>query len=134
VQVFERGGKALETALFQERPDAQLDAGLITDIFMERPAFFAGSRDFILGFIRFVKFVDLRVRDFIDHLDNVADAVAVDRQAEPDLRFHFVAFGDRDFAHVVAEPGDLHGSSCRPTPAAARVQTPMLRCTSASCQ
>ena len=37
----------------------------------------------------------------------IADAVAVDREAERHLGRHLVAFGDRDLAHVVAEAREL---------------------------
>ncbi len=50
--------------------------------------------------------LDLRSADRRDHVGQIADAVAVDREAEPDLRLDLVAFGDGDVAHVVAEARD----------------------------
>ena len=46
-------------------------------------------------------------------LDELTDAVAVDRDAEPDLRLDLVALGDRDLAHVVAEARDPRAAAPR---------------------
>ena len=58
--------------------------------------------------------VDLLVRDGIDDLDQVVDAVGVDRHAPPQLGLDLVALGHRDVAHVVAEPGQPHRGELRP--------------------
>jgi hypothetical protein len=54
--------------------------------------------------------VHLGLGDRTDPLDQVVDAVGVDRSAESEFGFDFVAFGDRDVAHVVAEPGQLEAA------------------------
>ncbi len=41
----------------------------------------------------------------VDRVDEVVDAVGVDRHPEPQLRIDLVALGDRDVTHVVAEAG-----------------------------
>ena len=45
--------------------------------------------------------------------DQVVDAVGVDRHAEPQLGLDLVALGDRDVAHVVAEPGQPQRAQLR---------------------
>jgi hypothetical protein len=39
-------------------------------------------------------------------VDEIAYTVARDVIAQPDLGFHLISFGDRHFAHIVAEAGD----------------------------
>ena len=51
--------------------------------------------------------VDLRVGNGCDRVCEDVHAVAVDGDAQPNLRLDLVALGDRDLAHVVAEAGDL---------------------------
>ena len=64
-----------------------------------------GERALVLGDQR----VDLRLADVGDAPDQIADAVAVDRPAELDLRLDAVAAGHGDLAHVhAAEARDLH--------------------------
>ena len=63
------------------------------------------------------------VGDRVDDGDQVVDAVGVDRDAEAQLRLDLVALGDRDVAHVVAEPGQpqrahLGQAARRPHPGA----------------
>ena len=50
--------------------------------------------------------VDVRLGRRLDGRDEVADAIAVDPDAELDLGLDLVALGDRDLAHVVAEAGE----------------------------
>ena len=45
--------------------------------------------------------------DTLHGVDEIADAEAVDREPKLQLRFDLVALGDRDVAHVVADPRDL---------------------------
>ena len=63
-------------------------------------------RERVVGGVGVDQGVDLGLGDRRDALDEVGDAVAVDREAEPGLRLDLVAVGDRDLAHVVAEPRD----------------------------
>jgi hypothetical protein len=67
--------------------------------------------------------IDRGVGGALDPLDQLVDAVAVDRKAEPSLRLDLVALRHRDLAHVVAEPGDpetvrLVPAGCRASPGA----------------
>ena len=64
----------------------------------------------------------------------VADAVAVDRDAQPDLRLDLVALGDRDLAHVVAEAGDLERLRLVPARGRARPDARYALATSGSRQ
>ena len=50
--------------------------------------------------------VGVRVARLRDRGGELVDPVAVDGDAEADLRLDLVALGHRDVAHVVAEPGD----------------------------
>ena len=52
--------------------------------------------------------IDRRVGDLVLEGDEVAEAVAVDGDAEAYLGLDLVALGDGDLAHVVAETRDLH--------------------------
>ncbi len=104
-EVLEVRGERLEAALLQEGAQAQLDPGRVT----QRVVALAeqlGGHGVLLGI-----FLDQRrhvgVRGRVHHLDQVVDAVGVDRDAEAQLRLHLVALGDRHVAHVVAEAGQL---------------------------
>lgn len=45
--------------------------------------------------------------DAVDHLNQIAHRPGIDRKAEFDLGGNFIAIGDRDFTHVVAETADF---------------------------
>ena len=107
-EVLERVGERAEAAVLEERPQAGLDP---------RPPSAARRGDRRRGAAAGRRRRPPRTRrrgpstvassTAGDPLDELADAVAVDREAEPRLGLDLVALGDRDVAHVVAEPGDL---------------------------
>ena len=110
VEVLERRGEGGEAALPQEGPHPGLDPGLLAQVGLLRVA----RPDLVgLAVLREER-VHLGVRHLVDHRDEVADPVAVDRVAELPLRRHLVALGDRHLAHVVAEAGHLEPARLRP--------------------
>ena len=73
--------------------------------------------------------IHVRIRGGLDRSHQVIDAVAIDRDAEPDLDLGLVALRDRDLAHVVAEPADLEparlgGAGRRACPLARDARSP----------
>ncbi len=71
--------------------------------------------------------INLGVCHYADVFDQVAYAVSVDRISQSNLGFDFIAFGHGDFAHIVAESGDLAAlcvvpGACRPHPSPKLVQ------------
>ena len=74
------------------------------------------GRDVVEVLVLGDELVDHGLVDRVDDLDQVVDAVRVDRDAETQLRLDLVALGDRDVAHVVAEAGELErthlGGTC----------------------
>ena len=65
-----------------------------------------GGHDVVLLQVLTHQHVDGCRLDLTDGFDQLADAVAVDRDAEPDLGLDLVALGDGDSPHVVPEPDD----------------------------
>jgi hypothetical protein len=71
-----------------------------------RPAPAQFGRDPVLGLVLLDERVGGCVVDGEDAVGEVAHAVAVHRDAQPDLSLDLVALGDGDVAHVVAEASD----------------------------
>jgi hypothetical protein len=102
----EGGGEALEAAILQERPQAQLLAGAVAQHGVALAARPQRGRHVVLVLVDLDEAVDGGVRDVAHAGHQVADAVAVDGEAEAQLGRHLVALGDGDLAHVVAEAGE----------------------------
>ena len=107
-EVLERVGERAEAAVLEERPQAGLDPrgrpqlGVPVAGPAQRQARRRTRSSYCVD-----EPVDGRVRrPRPTRSGEVAHAVAVDREPEPRLGLDLVAFGDRDLAHVVAEPGD----------------------------
>ena len=65
-----------------------------------------GGHGVLLGIFRHQS-VHLGVGDDVDIVDKIAHGIVIDLPAEVDVRFHLVALGDGDVAHVIGEAADL---------------------------
>ena len=84
------------------------------------PLFFSGARQRVGASYSATSASIARSLDVAHRRRQIADAVAVDREAEGDLRRHLVAFGHGDLAHVVAEARHLGALQVVPRPGHAR--------------
>jgi hypothetical protein len=107
VQIFERGGEALEAAVFQKGAQAQFEPRAIAERFVPGASLaqFGRDRVAVLVFVR--QRLDLGVGDRVHLGHEIADSIAVGRKPELHFGRHLVALGDRDLTHVVAEPAEL---------------------------
>src|SRR5206468_3072962 len=85
MQILKGGGEALEVAVFEEAPDANLDAGAVAQRLMAVAARTQRWSNCILVAILLDQAIDIGVRHFIHVADQIADAVAVDAVAQPHL-------------------------------------------------
>ena len=132
-EVLEGVREGSEAAGLKERPQADLDPGGLAE---RRPALAVAPqrRRHVVGRVVLVdEPVDVGIGRRAHGGDEVADAVAVDPDAEADLRLDLVAFGDGDLAHVVPEAGETEPLELVDA-AAARAQTPIRSMTSGSRQ
>ena len=113
-EVLERVGERAEAAVLDERPQAGLDPGRRPQLGVALAAPAQRQGDVVCVLVLRDQVVDRRVADRGHAIRQVAHAVAVDREAEPRLGLDLVALGDRDVAHVVAEPGDLEAMGLVP--------------------
>ena len=109
VQILKRRGEALEIPARQKCAQPDFDARGFADRFVSLAAFFQIAGDFVGRFVFLAQRVHFLFRGFVDELDQIADAVAVDGVTEFHLRGNLVAFGHGHFAHVVAEAAELRG-------------------------
>jgi hypothetical protein len=107
VQVLERVGEALEAARLEEGAQAELELGAVEQrlVALAALAQIGNHRVALLVFDGEVGRGGLG--DLVDLGDEIADAVAVGREAKGHFRRNLVAFGHCDLAHVVAEAAEL---------------------------
>ena len=115
-EILERVREGGEAAGVEERPKTGLDPRGRAQLGVARPVGAERRRDVVVLGVGLDEAVDIGLRHALDHPDEIVDAEAVDREAEPGLRLDLVAFGDGDLAHVVAEPGDLELHARRASP------------------
>ena len=84
-----------------------LDASCVPQRLPARAAGAKGRNELVCLLVFRHEKVDLCIGNGFDRVREDVDAVAVDGDAQPNLRLDLVALGDRDLAHVVAEAGDL---------------------------
>ena len=118
VEILERVGERAEAAALEERAEPRLDPRCLDERSAARPGTAELGRELVALLVLHEQALDLLVRNGPHRVDEIADAVAVHREAEPQLRLDLVALGDRDLAHVVAEPRDRE--PLRLVPAAGR--------------
>ncbi len=103
VQRLEVGGEGFAALAVEEALDADLDTRRVEHVLALLAAAGRHVAEAIEAFILVDQRVDLAVAYLINHLNQIADAPAVDRVAELDLRRDFIPFGHRHFAHIVAK-------------------------------
>src|ERR1700674_4272759 len=103
VQNLEVRGKALEIARLEKSAKAYLNSCAVTKRIVTRPALAQFRRDRVALLVLRAEARDRFIGYFIDILDEIADAVTVNRKAELRLGGNLVSFGDRDLAHVVVK-------------------------------
>ena len=93
----------METALFKEAFHPQFDARGVQHILALIAVHLRCWRQAVAAFVFIDQRVDIAVADAIHHLHQIADRPGVDREAELNLRRHFITVGYRHFSHVIAE-------------------------------
>ena len=132
VQVLEGVGERFGAERVEQPAQSRLDPRRVAERLAPRAAGRELRGKFVRRLVLARQSVDLCVRNRVHCLDQVADAVTVHRDAEPELRPDLVALGDRDLAHVVAEPRDPQPLRRAPAAGGARpgadpVANPRLR-------
>ena len=107
MEVFERVGEALGTDFRQQGGEPKFETGTVAELRVAGTGFFEGWGDRIEFLIRGDQIGNRLVGDSIDLGDEIADAVAVNLEAEFDLGSDFIALGDGNITHVVAKAGKL---------------------------
>ena len=123
MEVLERVRKRAEPAVGQETAQADLDPRSVAKRrgpLAARPEL---GDDVVFVGVGLDQGVDLGIRRRVDTSNEVANAVAVDAEAEPALGLDLVAVSHGDLAHVLAEAGDPAGfpvmpGGCGPAPRA----------------
>ena len=106
MEVLEGRREGGVAAVLEEAAQPDLDPGAVAERAGARRPRAEDRRDLVLVEVGADQCVDLGIAGGVDEGDEVADAERVDAEAQPALRLHLVALGDRDVAHVVAEAGD----------------------------
>src|SRR5262245_43930274 len=106
VEVLEGVGEGAEAARLEEAAEPGLDPRGIPQGRAPAAALTQLLRQVVVLAVRGDEPVDLGVGNRLHGGCELAYAVAVDGDAEPQLQLDLVALGDRDLAHVVAEAGD----------------------------
>ncbi len=99
----------MESAVLQKLPQAELDLGAVPQ---RRVPVTAGKQlgGHLVGVLVLAdQLVDVGGPHPFDDVDQIVDAVGVDRRPEVRFGLHLVALGDGDTTHVVAESRHLQG-------------------------
>ena len=107
MEVLEGVGERAEPAGGEERAQTGLDPRGIDERVAARAVGAQLGHDVVALVVVGEQVRDRLLRDGLHDVDEIADAEAVDREPRLQLRLDLVALGDRDVAHVVAEPRDL---------------------------
>ena len=107
MQIFKGSGESMEAALLKETFHPQLNARGVEHILPLITVDLRRRGQAIAAFILINQRADIPLADAVDHLNQIAHRPGIDRKAEFDLGGNFIAIGDRDFTHVVAETADF---------------------------